>query len=145
MSSPPPAMPKKRKRLQLARLDDDLAFDADEDSIIQPESVSPAKAGKAKKSVQPVVLIPPHPRVSSDAASDAQSTIPSAKSKPPARRKRKDADDEDDWVGDVPEKPAKNRRKSRADEEDEEGGREGEGREEADCGHAEPRRACLWR
>lgn len=119
MSSPPPAMPRKRKRVdisELINLDDDLDLGGGEDNILPGHSKDTSELRK-NPSVDTAPLPPAHSPI---IIPETQPQAPPAKSKSAPRRKRKDADDEEEWAGDVPEKPAKSRRKSRADEEDEE-------------------------
>lgn len=120
-SSPPPAMPRKRKRPAPAAVanGDDSDFGADEDSIFAganvPGSVDARRAQqKDKEGPAPIRALVPSPQV----VPETQPPAP-AKPKSPARRKRKD-DDEDEWDDEPAEKPSRSRKKARIDEEDEE-------------------------
>ncbi|KAI0833325.1 hypothetical protein BC628DRAFT_13181 [Trametes gibbosa] len=105
LSSPPPPMPRKRKRPDLSTHlpgnNDLTASNADASRQKTPDKEPPAP------------LPPPSPII-------VPETQPPAKSKPVPRKKRKDPleDEDEEWGGDVPAKPTKSRKKARTADDD---------------------------
>ncbi|KAI0649390.1 hypothetical protein C8Q79DRAFT_950269 [Trametes meyenii] len=123
LSSPPPPMPRKRKRPTIPTIsglesDDELSMDIDAVPIKVLEN--------GKKMTQKELPAPPPPPVPSP--SIVPETQPPVKTKPAPRKKRKDPDDDGDgeWDGDIPTKPSKSRKKARAADDDDFGGGGGE-------------------
>ncbi|KAI0359986.1 hypothetical protein OH77DRAFT_1419373 [Trametes cingulata] len=125
LSSPPPPLPRKRKRPNLAIVE---IAEVDREDGMDVDSV-PAKPPVKGK---PAANDPPVP-----SPSIVPETQPPPKPKPAPRKKRKDpAEDQDEeWAGDVPAKPSKSRKKARVtDDDDFAGGGGGDGDDDDDWG-----------
>lgn len=116
LSSPPPPMPRKRKRPGLPTV---LGLDSDVEDILGPAAGVSKPPTKAKPAAKELHIPPPIPSPTA-----VPETQPPLKPKPAARKKRKDPveDNDEDWAGEAAPKPTKSRKKARVTDDDDFGG-----------------------
>ncbi|KAL1949356.1 hypothetical protein VTO73DRAFT_8237 [Trametes versicolor] len=116
LSSPPPPMPRKRKRPNLPT---SLGLDSDVEDMLGPAVGVSKPPVKAKPAAKELPIPPPLP-----SPSVVPETQPPVKPKPAARKKRKEPveDNDEDWAGEAAAKPTKSRKKARVTDDDDFGG-----------------------
>ncbi|KAI0326614.1 hypothetical protein GY45DRAFT_1328665 [Cubamyces sp. BRFM 1775] len=115
LSSPPPPMPRKRKRPNLPP----LGLDSDQEEGASTGPSTDNVRSKGKEVAKEPAVPPPLP-----SPSIVPETQPPVKPKPAARKKRKGPleDEDEEWGGDAPAKPSKSRKKARVADDDDFGG-----------------------